>query len=138
MTTTEVLTIVGCLVLGYWIVAVLVPTLKGGAGEDGKTQAQGGFDRAHKSTSEAESGSGDGRRSAEPEVGEAAPQPWHEVLEIAESSSSAEISAAYKRKIRQYHPDKVAQMGQDIRDLAEFKAKQINVAYAYAMRLRGL
>lgn len=61
---------------------------------------------------------------------------WFRILETAETSTKEEISAAYKKIIRQYHPDKVAQMGIEIREIAEFKSKQINAAYEYAMNLR--
>ena len=47
---------------------------------------------------------------------------------------AAEIERAYKVKISQYHPDKVAQMGIEIRELAEAKSKEINAAYDYATR----
>jgi DnaJ like chaperone protein len=54
---------------------------------------------------------------------------------MSKNASQEQIVAAYKQKIRQYHPDKVAQMGAEIRELAEFKSKQINAAYDYAMKL---
>lgn len=62
--------------------------------------------------------------------------PWFEVLGVAETASAAEIEHAYRVKISQYHPDKVAQLGEDIRRLAETKSKDINAAYDMAMRLR--
>jgi DnaJ-class molecular chaperone len=62
--------------------------------------------------------------------------PWFDVLGVTETASAAEIEQAYRVKISQYHPDKVAQFGEDIRQLAEAKSKEINVAYDAAMRLR--
>ena len=53
-------------------------------------------------------------------------------LEIA---TRAEISHAYKRRISEYHPDKVAHLGEEIRAVAERRSKEINVAYEEAMRL---
>ncbi len=64
------------------------------------------------------------------------PGRWFHILEVSEGASQEEIVAAYKRKIRRYHPDKVAQMGAEIRELAERKSKQINAAYDHAMKLR--
>jgi DnaJ-domain-containing protein 1 len=61
---------------------------------------------------------------------------WFEVLGVAETAEAAEIERAYRMKISQYHPDKVAQLGEDIRQLAEAKSKEINAAYDAAMRLR--
>jgi DnaJ-domain-containing protein 1 len=61
---------------------------------------------------------------------------WFEVLGVAETADLAQIEYAYRVKISQYHPDKVTQMGEDIRQLAEAKSKEINAAYETAVRLR--
>lgn len=39
--------------------------------------------------------------------------------------------------MRQYHPDKVASLGPELRDLCECKTKEINIAYDRAMAERG-
>lgn len=62
---------------------------------------------------------------------------WNEVLNIPENATLDQISSAYKRLITQYHPDKVAGMAKEIRDLAEVRSKEINAAYEYAVKLRG-
>jgi DnaJ-class molecular chaperone len=62
--------------------------------------------------------------------------PWHEVLGVPESAAREDINAAYKAKISQYHPDKVAGMAAEIRDIALARSKEINAAYQQAMRLR--
>lgn len=59
---------------------------------------------------------------------------WFLILEVAHGATREEIERAYKIKISQYHPDKVAQLGIEIRELAEAKSKEINAAYDYAMR----
>ena len=41
------------------------------------------------------------------------------------------IKAIYRKRIAQYHPDKVLAMGPEIREIAEQKAKEINEAYEY-------
>lgn len=63
---------------------------------------------------------------------------WFEVLGVSEHADMAEIERAYRTKMSQYHPDKVAQLGEDIRQLAEAKSKDINAAYETARRLRGM
>ncbi len=63
--------------------------------------------------------------------------PWYEVLGVGVFATREEVAAAYKRKISEYHPDKVAQMGHEIREVAERKSKQINAAYEEAMRRFG-
>jgi DnaJ-class molecular chaperone len=63
-------------------------------------------------------------------------RPWHIVLRISESASMSEIKAAYRLRISEYHPDKVASMGEEIRVLAEKKSKEINLAYSAAAKLK--
>ena len=65
---------------------------------------------------------------------EAEIEPWYATLEVNPSSSLEEIKAAYKRKISQYHPDKVSSLGPEFTSIAEMKTKQINSAYEMAVR----
>ncbi|MDO8749842.1 MAG: J domain-containing protein [Dehalococcoidia bacterium] len=53
----------------------------------------------------------------------------HEVLGVHPGASQEEISAAYRRLVQQYHPDKVADLGPEFRELAEQRMKEINAAY---------
>nr|WP_239537654.1 J domain-containing protein [Dyella mobilis] len=71
-----------------------------------------------------------------PEIEVPPAPPWFEVLGVAEDAALADIERAYRAKISQYHPDKVALMGEDIRQLAEAKSKDINVAYEIALKWR--
>lgn len=59
---------------------------------------------------------------------------WYETLEVKPSATLEEIKAAYKRKISQYHPDKVSSLGSEFTLIAEKKTKQINSAYKKAVR----
>ncbi len=61
---------------------------------------------------------------------------WHEILQIPPDSSMEDIHRAYRRRMSEYHPDKVAQLGQEIRQVAERKSKEINAAYEEAFRQR--
>ncbi len=53
----------------------------------------------------------------------------HEVLGIATSASREMIQAAYKARMNEYHPDKVAHLGEDLQKLAHRKALEIQRAY---------
>ncbi|MGE0761857.1 MAG: DnaJ family molecular chaperone [Bdellovibrionales bacterium] len=53
----------------------------------------------------------------------------YEILGIGSDASEIEISVAYKDAIKKYHPDRVANLGQELQDLAEQKCKEINGAY---------
>ena len=63
-------------------------------------------------------------------------QQWYEVLGVSPSASMAEIKSAYRTKISGYHPDRVASLAEELRELAEERSKAINEAYATATRLR--
>jgi len=60
---------------------------------------------------------------------EAGTPTWFEVLGVAETASGEQIDRAYRVAIGQYHPDKVARLGEDIQRLAETRSKEINAAY---------
>ena len=53
------------------------------------------------------------------------------ILEIEDLQDYEKIKASYRRKIAQYHPDRVGAMGPEIREVAEKKAKEINEAYEH-------
>jgi len=56
------------------------------------------------------------------------PNPYT-VLGISEQASQEEIDNAYRHKISEYHPDKVANAAPEIQELAERRARDINAAY---------
>jgi len=130
MTSTEMIVIVGGLLLGYWIVASLFNKKPASS-----TRSNSNND-AEKLTQENSANTedpGNGNSCEEDYI----PSSWFRILEVSQGATKDQIVTAYKQKIRQYHPDKVAQMGAEIRDIAELKSKQINAAYDYAMKLRG-
>jgi DnaJ-domain-containing protein 1 len=53
----------------------------------------------------------------------------HEILGITPSASEEEIQAAYKARMNEYHPDKVAHLGEELQKLAHRKALEIQQAY---------
>jgi len=70
------------------------------------------------------------------------PQPafapgWTRVLELPADASLDEIREAYRRLMSQYHPDKVASLGRELRELADAKSKDISAAYRQALAERG-
>lgn len=60
----------------------------------------------------------------------------YEVIGIKPDSSDEEIKAAYYQKMKQNHPDQVANMSQAIRFVAESETKKISAAYDEIKRLR--
>ena len=61
---------------------------------------------------------------------------WHDVLGTAPDASMDVIKAAYRERLKEYHPDRVAHLGEKLRDLADEEAIAINQAYAEALRTR--
>ena len=59
-------------------------------------------------------------------------------LEIAPSASDEEVKKAYRRMAMKYHPDKVANAGEEIKQQATDKFRSINEAYEHIKLLRGI
>jgi DNA-directed RNA polymerase subunit RPC12/RpoP len=53
----------------------------------------------------------------------------HHILGLTANCTPQEIKAAYRRRLKEYHPDRVADMGKEIQMLAEKKTKEINWAF---------
>lgn len=53
----------------------------------------------------------------------------HEILQISVSASIEEIKLAYRNMASMYHPDKVAHLAPEFREMAERRMKEINIAY---------
>ena len=116
MSTTEILIALAGLYFGYWIVSKLImdkpkdrptPEMQPDPPPDQNRESE----------------------QAEPT--------WHDTLNVPPDATAAEIRHAYRTLMSQYHPDKVANLGDELKIVAERKSKEINVAYEEGMRLRG-
>jgi hypothetical protein len=72
-----------------------------------------------------------------PAASDAAAPHWSQVLEVARDAPLATVREAYKRQMSLYHPDKVASLGPDLRELAEEKSKAIAAAWQQAQAELG-
>ena len=72
--------------------------------------------------------------AASPPTGGLAEPGWDAVLQIPRDSSIDEIRKAYQGQIAKYHPDKVAHLGDEFKEIADRKSQEINSAYADAVR----
>jgi len=59
---------------------------------------------------------------------------WWIVLGVAPSAGKGEIARNYRKRIKQYHPDRVQGLAPEFLQLAEERTKALNEAYANAMR----
>ena len=115
MNTNDIVLIVGCLVIGYALVSMVLR-------KPGKPPA------APKPPPAFEGAQAPPRQPAATH--------WSTVLEIAPNADVDEIREAYRRLISQYHPDKVASLGRELQELAEAKSKAITIAYQDALAER--
>ncbi|MCK5542465.1 MAG: DnaJ domain-containing protein [Desulfobacterales bacterium] len=58
----------------------------------------------------------------------------YEILGIKGNASKKEIQKAYKEKVKQYHPDKVAHLGKELQKIANEKFIEINNAYEFLIQ----
>ena len=79
-------------------------------------------------------GTGDGERHRERRPPEPAPSGAAEhlvVLGLEPGYSQDELRRAYRARVAEYHPDRVASLGPKLRRLAEEETKRITAAYAF-------
>lgn len=135
MTTTEWLVIAAGLVLGYGVVSLLMgQPARRARPDDARPAGQAGeAGRAAQDTA-AEHAAPPPPPSPPPA---AAPEHWSAVLGVPPSAPSDEIRQAYRRRMSQYHPDKVATLGEELQALALRKSQAIEAAYRQALAERG-
>lgn len=61
------------------------------------------------------------------------PKDPYSVLGITRNASQGEIKKAYRQLANKYHPDKVSHLGEEFRELAERRFKEIQNAYQELM-----
>lgn len=62
---------------------------------------------------------------------------YYEILGINDNADFTKVKEAYRKKMKEYHPDKFAGMDINIRNKAEAKAKDINEAYNKIKQAKG-
>ncbi|HRH38376.1 MAG TPA: DnaJ domain-containing protein, partial [Flavobacteriales bacterium] len=56
---------------------------------------------------------------------------------IDRNSTDDEVKKAYRRMAMKYHPDKVAQLGEEVQKAANEKFKKVQEAYETIQKQRG-
>jgi uncharacterized membrane protein YkvA (DUF1232 family) len=63
------------------------------------------------------------------------PKSPYDILGIRPGASKEEITAAYKKAVKKYHPDKLSHLGEEFSSLANEKFLEIQRAYDALMKL---
>lgn len=98
--------------VGFWVVGAILEQFQN------KTRRQNSSSKA-----QSEQASGPDPLRVDP-VEEAC-----RVLQLSRPFTMKELQAAYRQRMSQYHPDKVSNLGPELRELAESKSKEINQAF---------
>ncbi len=104
----------------------------------GSSEPSGNSDRAESSSEEHAGPVGRGNQtgSYRGDYPELARSPY-EVLQVRPGASEKEITAAYRRLVQLYHPDKIADLAPEFTELAERLIKEINAARAQLQSRRA-
>ncbi|MEI7983275.1 MAG: TerB family tellurite resistance protein [Bacteroidota bacterium] len=62
----------------------------------------------------------------------------YDILEITSSATNDEVKKAYRDMAKKHHPDKVANLGEDVKKAATEKFQKINAAYEEIKKQRGI
>jgi len=60
------------------------------------------------------------------------------ILELPDDADIEMIKSAYKKKMLEYHPDRVSNLGRKLQILAEMKTKEINEAYEFLKKSKNI
>jgi DnaJ like chaperone protein len=62
----------------------------------------------------------------------------YKVLGVSRDASDDEVKKAYKQMAIKHHPDKVAYLGEEMKNSANERFKKINTAYESIKKERGI
>lgn len=125
VTRADVIVVMVGLFVGYFLVSWIVDKVK-----LGHIPAAGPSSKQHAGTADDQRPPPEYAQENRPGT----PRPWYDVLQVPAQASLDSVKLAYRHRMSEYHPDKVAGLGDDLRELAESKSKEINAAYEIAIR----
>lgn len=129
MSGVEWLVIITCALVGYGLVSWL-------------SNRQARHEESMRHTADGQAGSQSSRQEeADSRKQQANSHPgqesWFQVLGVSPSASWEQIRSEYRKKIQQYHPDRLEGMAAELRQLAVERCQRLNAAYEEAKRLKA-
>jgi DnaJ-domain-containing protein 1 len=118
--------IIGCGLIGFFLVNAFLE----------RRRVNDETSRQERSEAESEQSRAGGAAQDEPTAKPSSQRSWWEILGVNKEASPDAIKTAFRKEIARYHPDRVEGLGNELRELAEQKAKEINWAYSAAKRER--
>lgn len=85
-------------------------------------------------SSSADPGKESNRQGRQEEKSETRPKDPYQVLGVNRNATREEIQSAYREKVKQYHPDRVSQLGEELQEMANQKFVEIKEAYDKLMK----
>ncbi len=58
------------------------------------------------------------------------------VLGLKNNATNDEVKDSYRKKMKEYHPDRVSGLGEELQELAKKKTMEINQAYDFIRNIR--
>lgn len=134
MSSTQIFVIAACAFLGFFIVSTMMGSKESDRNEGandpreaktyGAPKGASGRDHSGKGHSTSERG------ADEPTMGFHGAARWPNILGVSSDASDEQVRSAYRTLIQKYHPDKVANLGNEFQVMAEKRSREINEAYA--------
>jgi DnaJ-domain-containing protein 1 len=137
------------LIISYWLLRSI--NIAGAAHHEKRSQERNAQQReAERQVEQERQSQQQQRREAEPECGSEKwrqrqgerglnrfeENEWWSVLEVPPHASADQIRHAYRRKIKQCHPDRVVGLAPELLEWAESCTRTLNAAYSEANRAR--
>jgi DnaJ-domain-containing protein 1 len=134
MSSMQIFVISACAFLGFFIVSTMMGAKKSDRDEENgdprEAKTYGAPKGASRRDRSGERRNASGRGTDEPTMGFHSSARWPTVLGVSSDAPDEQVRSAYRALIQKYHPDKVANLGEEFQVMAEQKSREINEAYA--------
>tara|TARA_Y100000591_G_C21781135_1_gene671130 strand:+ start:302 stop:676 length:375 start_codon:yes stop_codon:yes gene_type:complete len=118
----------------FWTIILIIGVFSGG---DNDSNDKDKYDSENDSSGHKKSEQGKSYYQDSPNRLPELERQYGKILGLKGKVNRKEIHNAYKIKIKKYHPDKVASMADELKDIALERTKEINEAFEYFKKKYG-